>query len=45
MPAACSVARIPVVSSKKELLKFVSELELEFELLELSCPPALAVSA
>ena len=49
MPAACSVARIPVSCRlKKELLKCLcsySEIEFEFELLKLSCPPALAVSA
>ena len=47
MPAASSVARIPVVGSKRNRLCLCSysEIEFEFELLKLSCPPALAVSA
>ena len=46
MPAASSVARIPCTSCrlKKEQTVFVQR-EFEFELLKLSCPPALAVSA
>ena len=46
MTAACSVARIPyqlVVGSKRNYLCSYSEIEFEFELLKLSCPPALAV--
>ena len=49
MTAACSVARIPyqlvVGAAQKGTINLFSysEIEFEFELLKLSCPPALAV--